>query len=99
MEEKSVLCLNDEVLVVVSPAKKLLCEETFKHFTELRWHEQSASADFSLAKEVDSILTRLTVPHEVIPINKGSMSHMQLWDSSAAPAAKASRKAADLPIP
>lgn len=84
-DTKACIVLNGEVLVLVAPSKRLLCEETFKHFTELRWAGQSAtSPDFSLEKEAGSILKKLSIPHEVISIGEGNFSSMQLWEKTRA---------------
>lgn len=83
-EERAYIVLNGEVIVVVAPSKRILCEETFKHFTELRWAKQRTSPDFSLASVVSDILTKLSLPHELIPIGEGNLSSMQLWEDAHA---------------
>lgn len=80
MGEKAYIVLNNELIVIVDRAKALLCEETFKHFTELRWAEKCPKGELSLTTEVKTILTKLSVRHEVISVCDGnSLRCMQLW--------------------
>lgn len=82
MSEKAYFVLNGEILVIVDKEKAVLCEEVFKHFTEVRWASKCPTGELSFAKDAGTLLNRLYIPHEIIPVESGALRCMQLWPSA-----------------